>query len=227
MESTSTGSNNAKAVEVSYRLSRIIAKNGKAHTLGEEVVLPSIKVAVGVMLGEKACKQMDLIPLSDSTVQRRIEEMASNVNDQLIARIKASRFFSALQLDESTDIANLANLLSYVRYEHNGEKEEDFLFCKCLPTRTTAEALFDMLNSFITEHGIDWSKCVGISTDGAAAMLGRHSGLVKRVQAVAPQTKSIHCSIHREALAAKKCLLISKLFWMKQYERSILSRPVH
>jgi len=45
---------------------------------------------------------------------------------------------------------------------------------------------------------------VGISTDGAAAMLGQHSGLVKRVQAVAPQAKSIHCSIHREALAARK-----------------------
>ncbi|XP_056095124.1 zinc finger BED domain-containing protein 5-like [Rhinichthys klamathensis goyatoka] len=129
--------------------------------------------------------------------------MASNVNDQLISRIKASRYF-ALQLDESTDIANLANLLAYVRYEYNGEIEEEFLFCKPLQTRTTAEALFDMLNGFITEHGIDWSRCVGISTDGAAAMVGQHTGLVKRVQAVAPQAKSIHCCIHREALAAKR-----------------------
>uniref|UniRef100_A0A8D0A9E2 DUF4371 domain-containing protein n=1 Tax=Sander lucioperca TaxID=283035 RepID=A0A8D0A9E2_SANLU len=190
MESTSTGGATAKAVEVSYLVSRIIAKKGMPHTLGEEVVLPAIKET-----------QMDLIPLSDNTVQRRIEEMASNVKDQLISQIKASRFF-ALQLDESTDIANLANLLTYVRYEYNGEIEEDFLFCK--PLRTTAEALFDMLNGFITEHGIDWSRCVGITMDGAAAMVGQHSGLVKRVQAVAPQAKSIHCSIHREALAAKR-----------------------
>ncbi|XP_078127386.1 zinc finger BED domain-containing protein 5-like [Sander vitreus] len=99
MESTSTGGATAKAVEVLYRVSRIIAKKGMPRTLGEEVVLPAIKETVGVMLGDKARKQMDLIPLSDNTVQRRIEEMASNVKDQLISQIKASRFF-ALQLDE-------------------------------------------------------------------------------------------------------------------------------
>ena len=58
----------------------------------EKVVLPAIKENVGVMLGDKAPKQIDLIPLSDNTVQRRIEEMASNVKDQLISRIKASNF---------------------------------------------------------------------------------------------------------------------------------------
>lgn len=109
-------------------MSQIIVKKGMPHTLREEVVLPAIKETVGIMLGDKARKQMDLIPLSDNTVQRRIEEMASNVNDLLISQIKASRSF-ALQLDESTDIANLVNLLAYVRYEYNGEIEEEFLFC--------------------------------------------------------------------------------------------------
>lgn len=35
-------------------------------------------------------------------------------------------------------------------------------------------------------------------------MLGHHSGVVRRVKAVAPQATSVHCSIHREALAIKK-----------------------
>ena len=61
-----------------------------------------------------------------------------------------------------------------------------------------------MLNGFITERGIDWPRCLGISTDGAAAMIGQHSGLAKRVQAVALQAKSMHFSIHREALASKR-----------------------
>ena len=34
-------------------------------------------------------------------------------------------------------------------------------------------------------------------------MTGRHSGVVTRLQAVAPDATWVHCSIHREALAAK------------------------
>ena len=34
-------------------------------------------------------------------------------------------------------------------------------------------------------------------------MTGRHRGVVTRVQAVAPDTTWVHCSIHLEALAAK------------------------
>uniref|UniRef100_A0AAR2IY92 DUF4371 domain-containing protein n=1 Tax=Pygocentrus nattereri TaxID=42514 RepID=A0AAR2IY92_PYGNA len=95
--------------------------------------------------------------------------------------------FYAIQLDESTDIANLFNLLVFVRYEHNHEIFEDILFCKPLPTKTTAEVIFDILNAYIVSNGIEWSKCVGVSTDGARAM-----------------TTSVHCSLHREALAAKR-----------------------
>ena len=62
----------------------------------------------------------------------------------------------------------------------------------------------DILNAFIISNGIEWSRCVGVSTDGARAMLGQHSGVVRRVKAVAPQATSVHCSIHGEALATKK-----------------------
>jgi hypothetical protein len=48
-----------------------------------------------------------------------------------------------------------------------------------------------------------WSRCVGICTDGAKAMTGRHSGVVTRAQAVAPNATCAHCSIHQEALDAK------------------------
>ena len=39
--------------------------------------------------------------------------------------------------------------------------------------------------------------------DGAKTKTGRHSGVVTRVQAVAPDATWVHCSIHQEALAAK------------------------
>jgi hypothetical protein len=40
--------------------------------------------------------------------------------------------------------------------------------------------------------------------DGAKAMTGRYSGVVTRVQVVAPDATWVDCSIHREALAAKE-----------------------
>lgn len=203
MEGTARGSDNAKAVEASYLVSELIAKTGKPHTDGENLILPATKKIVEVMLGEKAVQPIKLLSLSDNTVKRRIDDMADNVLHQLIENIKGSRFY-AIQLDESTDIANVSNLLAYIRYEKNGEIKEDLLFCRPLPTRSTAEAIFDILNAFVVSNGIEWSKCVGVSTDGARAMLGQHSGVVSRVKAVAPQASSVHCSIHREALAAKK-----------------------
>lgn len=183
---------------VSYR----VAQTGTPHTIMEDFFLPSAADAVGVMLGEKAKNVIQTIPSSNSTVSRRISAMAGDVLKQLLLRIRASDFYS-LQLDESMDVAGLAQLLVYVRYIYEGSVHEDVLFCKPLETRTTGKDIFQMLDNFVSSNGLLWTKCVGICTDGTRAMTGRHSGVVTRVQAVAPDATWVHCSIHREALAAK------------------------
>ena len=75
--------------------------------------------------------------------------MAGDVLKQLLLRIQASEFY-ALQLDESTDVAGLAQLLVYVRYVYGGSIKEDIIFCKPLETRTTGEDIFKVLDSFVT-----------------------------------------------------------------------------
>jgi hypothetical protein len=154
-----------------------------------------------VVLGKECSQKLKAIPLSDNTVSRRIADMSEDVRCQLITRLQHVKF--AIQLDESTDIANAAQLLVYVRYCWEGEVLEDFLFCKSLPGRTTGEELFRVLDSFFDESGLAWTQCVGVCTDGAAAMTGRKSGLVARVKQAGPHIISTHCMIHREALAAK------------------------
>jgi hypothetical protein len=55
--------------------------------------------------------------------------MAGDVLKRLLLRIQASEFY-VLQLDESTDVAGLAQLLVYARYVYGGLIKEDILFCK-------------------------------------------------------------------------------------------------
>ncbi|MBN3314495.1 SCND3 protein, partial [Atractosteus spatula] len=153
------------------------------------------------MCGEKAAKQINLLPPSKDTVTRKI--MADDIKSMLIECVKMSRCFS-LQLDKSVDVVVLANSLVYVGYEFEGTSHEDFLFCKPLPTGPTGEHIFQLLNEFIKENGIDWIKCVGVCTDGARAMTSRHSGVNARIREVAPDMKWTHCNIHHEALAVKK-----------------------
>lgn len=126
----------AKAQMVSYCASLRIAKAGKPHTIGEQLCLPLAKEITHIMCGEKAAKQLKLVPISNDTVSRRIQTMADNVKKTLTECIKRSQYYS-LQLDETTDVADLANLLVYVRYECDGAAQEDFLFCQPLETRTT------------------------------------------------------------------------------------------
>uniref|UniRef100_A0A8C7WRS1 Zinc finger BED domain-containing protein 5 n=1 Tax=Oryzias sinensis TaxID=183150 RepID=A0A8C7WRS1_9TELE len=142
--------------------------------------------------------------------------MGQSVDHQLVTRLRESQFFS-LQLDESIDLGNEANLLCFVRYIYAGGLHDEFLFCHSLPTNTTGEAIFHSLNDFIVKNNLDWSRCVGICTDGATAMTGKQKGLVVRIRAVAPPASATHCCIHREQLAVKK---------MPQCLKSVLDESV-
>lgn len=190
------------AQKASYPASYHIAKKGMPHTIGENLCLPVAKDMVNCMLGEKAAKTLDKIPLSDNTVSRRIDSIYTDIFNQLISRIKNSEFFS-LQIDESTDVANLANLLVYVRYLFENTVHEDFLFCRPLVTHSTGEDIFNLMDSFFRVHEVDWARCVGICTDGAKAMTGRHKGAVALIRKIAPTVSWVHCSNHRKALATK------------------------
>uniref|UniRef100_A0A3B3H3A2 Uncharacterized protein n=1 Tax=Oryzias latipes TaxID=8090 RepID=A0A3B3H3A2_ORYLA len=207
---------NVKATEASYKVSLLIAKAGKPHSIGENLVKPAAKVMANIFFGGKAGDEINRIPLSNDTVQRRIKAMAESVEHQLVTHLRQSQFFS-LQLDESTDLGNEANLLCFVRYIYAGGLHDEFLFCRSLPTNTTGEAIFHSLNDFIVKNNLDWSRCVGICTDGATAMTGKQKGLVARIAAVAPSAVTTHCCIHREQLAVKK---------MPQCLKSVLDESV-
>ncbi|GFY40969.1 SCAN domain-containing protein 3 [Trichonephila inaurata madagascariensis] len=152
--------------------------------------------------GEAAVEKIAHVPLSADTVTRRFEEIAEVIEAQLFERINASPWY-ALQVNESADIDNKAVLLAYVCYLYQEDVHEDLLCALPLPTDTTGAELFKSLDGYISRQ-LKWFFCVGICTDGAAAMTGRLSGLTARIKEVAPESESTYCLIHREVLASRK-----------------------
>jgi hypothetical protein len=67
--------------------------------------------------------------------------MSTRLEDEVIRKLLLSSTF-AMQLDESTDVANLVELLIYVRYAHGTFIEGNMLFCMPFVITTTGLDIF-------------------------------------------------------------------------------------
>ncbi|XP_067932966.1 zinc finger BED domain-containing protein 5-like [Watersipora subatra] len=128
--------------------------------------------------------------------------MSANIKRQVIEKIKSSPMFT-IQLDESTDVASISQLILFARYVHRKTIEEEFLFCSPLTETTTAADVMNLVSDFLSKKHLDWGKLIRVCTDGAPAMLGCHAGIAQLVKEKNPLVVNTHCFIHRQALAAK------------------------
>ena len=120
-----------------------MAKNKKPHTIGETLILPCCKDIVRCILGESASVKLNTLSLSNDTIRRRINEISDDIKGRVLQQMKASPINQfAIQLDESTDVAKCSQLLVFVRYVHDGDFKEEFLFNEQLTQRTRGEDVF-------------------------------------------------------------------------------------
>ena len=89
----------------------------------------------------------------------------------LLSRIKSTKFL--LQMDESMDVARLAILIVFVRYQYLESFQEDLLLCKLLPTNTSGAGIFRSIDDFFTVSSIPWDNCVDVCIEGAKPMTGK------------------------------------------------------
>ena len=61
-----------------------IAKAKKPFTIGEELILPAAKDICCELSGEAAVQKVARVPLSVSTITRRTDEIAENIEAQLL-----------------------------------------------------------------------------------------------------------------------------------------------
>ena len=98
---------------------------------------------------------------------------------QLNDRVKRKKF--ALQLDESTDVSGLAQLILFVRYIANGKPEEDLLMCASLLGTRTGEDIFSAVDTRLKNDALSWKQRISICTDAAGATAGKHQSFLARV----------------------------------------------
>ncbi len=81
---------------------------------------------------------------------------------------------------------------------------DEYLFSDFSGVNATAKAIFNALSAYLVSYDIPFANIIGCATDGAAAMVERHSGFTSQVKAMAPQIITIHRTLHRENLVAKR-----------------------
>ncbi len=170
-----------KAQEASYLVAELVAKEMKAHTIAESLILPACQAIVKAMFGDEAQKEVAKIPLSNNTISRRISDMSIDIEMNVIDKLKEAKLFS-LQVDESTDISGKAQLLGFVRFRDDQKIVENFLCCKELMETTKGKDVFDTVSSYLESKSLSWSSCVGLCTDGAPSMTGCLKGFVTLVK---------------------------------------------
>ena len=192
-----------KAQEASYLVAQIISKNKEPHTTAKTTVLQSCCAIVRTMFGPELEKEIKKIPLADNTIGRRIQHMAKDIKQQMKIIFKDENMMFALQLDESTDISRLSQLLVFIHFIHNEKIFEQFLWCQEMSMRTTGEDIFKIVDGFMKENNLLWTSCVGICTDGTPSIVGSKKGFTALAKKENEKIIFTHCFLHRENLVAK------------------------
>ena len=188
-------------LRASYEVSLIIAK--APHRVGEKLIEPSAVKMAQILLGRNEAKRIGSVPLSHSTVNKKISDIAHNILSQLIAQIQDSPGRISLQFDKTTDIKSISQFVAYVRFVKENAILDQFLFCQEMKERTRAKDVFDPINGFLRENSIAWNKVGSVCIDGALTIIQHRSSFLALMKQVAPHIISNHCAIHKYAIACK------------------------
>lgn len=63
-----------------------MAKAGNSHSRAKNLILPATSDKAKIMLGKQDIEKLESISLSESTIQRRINNMATDVRNRAIEK---------------------------------------------------------------------------------------------------------------------------------------------
>ncbi|CAM4543814.1 unnamed protein product [Leuciscus chuanchicus] len=92
-------------------------------------------------------------------------------------------------------------LIVYLKLEIKGKVETCFLGNYDVDSGT-ARCIYDRVVAVLREMDIALSRVIGLGSDGASVMMGRHGGVGALFKKANPFCIQVHCVAHRAALAA-------------------------
>lgn len=103
--------------------------------------------------------------------------MASNIFSQVKTDLQSCTYFS-MQLDDSTDMVDKAQLGIFVRMVFNNFDIKELLKMLTLEGHTRGSDIYDSIKNFFNENNIPLNKFVSIINDGAPALTGTNNGFI-------------------------------------------------
>ena len=190
-------------------MAHILTKHKKPYTDGGMVKEAMTAVANTLFKDHKSKTEIMSaiadVQLGANTVARRVSALSADAVGQLERDMIKCKWFS-IQCDESVDAADTAQMAVFVRmvFEDASTREE---FLTLLPLKTTTRGvdIYNVVKKYFVENNVPIEKLVSITTDGAPAMTGRHSGFIALCKADPdfPKIVNYHCIIHQQAICAK------------------------
>ena len=131
--------------------------------------------------------------------------LGNTVKQNLLKRAINAKSFGML-MDEVTDISVSSQLISFIQFWDDESSSlttmflssqnvlEDFSSCN-------SEAITELVKKELTASGLDISKLMGLSTDGASVMVGKTNGVAAKLRQSNDNLLNMHCVCHRLALA--------------------------
>ncbi|KAL1243881.1 Zinc finger MYM-type protein [Trichinella spiralis] len=157
------------------------AKKAQSYTIGEEIVIPAIKEEIETVMKKDSEPVLKCIPLSAKTVQRRIDEMASDVEKTLVFELQHCKF--SIQLDESAFGCSII-LMEYVGYYSQS--------LKCIVDEFFLPIILKVMQRWLMMVHQQW---LALQTD--------YRGFATLLKETVPDVRAVHCVLHRHHLVAK------------------------
>ncbi|XP_060063627.1 uncharacterized protein C17orf113-like [Ylistrum balloti] len=148
--------------------------------------------------------------------------IAAEIENSLFDRIKGSPYYGVM-LDETCDISVEKKLALYINFVDHGKKVVAFVGNRRVQD-CTAEGIKTALLNFLHDKGLvgadeNYTKFMGLGTDGAAVMVGCRNGVAVKIKELNHSLVSVHCVAHRLNLAASQA---SKgVEYAEEYKRRI------
>ena len=168
----------------SYKAAQCIAQHGKLFT-DEVFIKEAFLNCADVLFDDLPNKSIIIsriqdIPVSARTIERRIIDIAKDVNKLQTIALKTANVFS-VAVDESIDINDNPRLAVVAKYCCDGEVHEELCCLKPMYGTTAGKDKLDTFTNHFEERRIDVKKIFSVTTDGAPAMIRQHRGYLNLI----------------------------------------------